>query len=222
MTPKIIERKSLSAMVAQHLQERIESGEYPIGQQLPSEHEMTREFGVGRSSIREAIRKLENNGLIRVQQGLGTFVLSNKPAQSPLSQLLQSGDDADIREVRELLEIKIAERAALHRTQEHVRALNASWQRHNAAAEAGEPIPWIEADIAFHTTIAEASGNKVLANLYRVFALQDLRKSIEKSHSKTHSLQKLRTLHAQLLESIINREPGKAVEVTWKLNRLIA
>jgi DNA-binding FadR family transcriptional regulator len=221
MTPKI-ERKSLSAIVAQHLQERIESGAYPIGGQLPSEHEMTREFEVGRSSIREAIRKLENNGLVRVQQGLGTFVLADKPNQSPLSQLLQNGDEAEIREVRELLEIKIAERAALHRTQEDVRALNASWQRRNIAAEAGQPIPWIEADIAFHTTIADASGNKVLANLYRVFALQDLRKSIEKSHSKTQSLQKLKTLHAQLLESIISREPGKAVEVTWKINRLIA
>jgi len=222
MTPKVIERKNLSSVVAQHLQEQIETGVYAIGRQLPSEHEMTREYGVGRSSIREAIRKLENNGLVRVQQGLGTFVLSNRPAQSPLTHLLQSANEAEVREVRELLEIKIAERAALHRKEDDVQALKASWQRHNEAAEAGLPIPWIEADIAFHTAIADASGNKVLANLYRIFALQDLRKSIERSHAKTQNLQKLRTLHAQLLESIINREPGRAVEVTWKLNRLIA
>lgn len=218
MTPKI-ERKSLSAIVAQHLQERIESGAYPIGGQLPSEHEMTREFGVGRSSVREAIRKLENNGLVRVQQGLGSFVLSDKPTQAPLSQLLQSGDEEEIREVRELLEIKIAERAALHRTAEHVRSLNASWQRRNAAVSAGEPAGWIEADIDFLMAIADASGNKVLANLYRAVAQQDLRKSIEKRHAKAPSLVKLTTLHAQLLESIVNRQPGKAVEVTWKLNR---
>ena len=219
MTPKLIERKSLSAIVAQHLQERIESGAYPIGQQLPSEHEMTREFGVGRSSVREAIRKLENNGLVRVQQGLGTFVLSDKPAQSSLSNLLQNGDENEIREVRELLEIKIAERAALHRTAEHVRSLNASWQRRNAAVNAGEPAGWIEADIDFLMAIADASGNRVLAGLYRAIAQQELRKSIEKRHAKANSLVKLSTLHAQLLESIVNRQPGKAVEVTWKLNR---
>ena len=218
MTPKI-ERKSLSAIVAQHLQERIESGAYGVGQQLPSEHEMTREFGVGRSSIREAIRKLENNGLVRVHQGLGTFVHSAQPAQSPLARLLQSGDEEEIREVRELLEIKIAERAALHRTEEDVKALNASWQRRNNAAKTDLPASWIEADIDFHTTIADASGNKVLANLYRAVAQHDLRKTIEKRHSRAPSLQKLTTLHAQLLESIISRQPGKAVEITWKLNR---
>jgi DNA-binding FadR family transcriptional regulator len=218
MTPKI-ERKSLSAIVAQHLQERIESGSYPVGQQLPSEHEMTREFGVGRSSVREAIRKLENNGLVRVHQGLGTFVHSDKPAQTPLAQLLQNGDEEEIREVRELLEIKIAERAALHRTEDDVKALNESWQRRNAAVRTGSPASWIEADIDFHTTIADASRNKVLASLYRAIAQQDLRKTIEKRHSRAPSLQKLTTLHAQLLESIINRQPGKAVEVTWKLNR---
>jgi DNA-binding FadR family transcriptional regulator len=213
----MIERKSLSLIVAQHLQDQIESGAYPIGKQLPSEHEMTREFGVGRSSVREAIRKLENNGFVRVQQGLGTFVLSDKPTRESFSQVLQKADDNEIREVRELLEIKVAERAALHRTQEDVRTMKAALERRNASLENGQREAWVEADIAFRTSIADASRNKVLANLYRVFA-DDLRKSSEKNYSQ--SLHKLTTLHTQLLESIVARQPGRAVEVTWKLNRL--
>ena len=128
-----------------------------------------------------------------------------------------TAEDDEIREVRELLEIKIAERAALHRTQEDVRAMRAALERRNAAVSTGQSVPWIEANIDFHTSIADASRNKVLANLYRVFA-NDLRKSSEKHYSQ--SLHKLTTLHAQLLESIVGRQPGKAVELIWKLNRL--
>lgn len=218
ITPKI-ERKNLSAVVAQHLQEQIEAGTWSVGQQLPSEHEMTREYGVGRSSIREAIRKLENNGLVRVHQGVGTFVVSDKPVRDTLSTLLHGAEDKELHEVRELLEIKIAERAALHRTEEDIRIMKACLEKRDKASGGGELAPWVEADIAFHISIAEASRNKVLANLYRVFAQQDIRKHNEKIYSRNESLPKRTTLHSQLLESIVNRQPGKAVEITWKLNR---
>ncbi|HXB09494.1 MAG TPA: GntR family transcriptional regulator [Puia sp.] len=214
-----IERTSLSMLVAQQLQKHIEAGTYPVGQQLPSEHELTREFGVGRSSVREAIRMLVNNGFVRVQQGLGTFVLSSTSAQDPLSLLLQTAEDEDVRDVRELLEIKIAERAALHRSAADVKIMQASLEKRNAAANAGHLIPWVEAEIAFYNSIADATGNKVLANLYRVFARQDLKKKIEENYTRSQSLHKLTTLHIQLLESIVSRQPGKAVEITWKLNR---
>jgi len=126
---KIIERKSLSEVVAEHLQAQIQSGMYKLEQQLPSEHELTKEFGVGRSSVREAIRKLENNGMVRVQQGLGTFVIAERPVREPLSVMLQTAGDNYIEEVRELLEIKIVELAAQNRTEEDIRQMRSTLEK---------------------------------------------------------------------------------------------
>ena len=103
---KLIDRKSLSEVVAQRLGEQIKSGEYRLDQKLPIESELMKQFGVGRSSIREAIRTLENSGIVRVQQGIGTFVASQNAMSEPLAKRLQTAGAADMQEVRDLLEIK--------------------------------------------------------------------------------------------------------------------
>jgi len=117
---ELIVRKSLSEVVAERLQEQIISGAYKLEQQLPTEPELMKEFGVGRSSIREAIRKLENIGTVRVQQGVGTFVASKNTVTVPLSKRLQGARDIDVEEVRMLLELKIVEKAALNRTKKDI------------------------------------------------------------------------------------------------------
>jgi len=210
---KIIERKSLSEVVAEHLQSQIQSGAYQLEQQLPSEHELSKEFGVGRSSIREAIHKLENNGLVRIQQGLGTFVIAQNPVREPLTHLLQASADRDIAEVREWLEIKIVEKAALNRTEEDITNLQATLEKRNKAADQNKLIPWLEADIAFHLSIAAASKNPVLNSLYKTFVEQQVKKSIKRNYSEQGSMHRLTKLHIQLLESIIEKKAAKAIEI---------
>ncbi|HTI94320.1 MAG TPA: FadR/GntR family transcriptional regulator [Puia sp.] len=209
---RIIERTSLSEVVAQHLQSQIQSGAYQLEQQLPSEHELTREFGVGRSSIREAIRKLENSGMVRVQQGLGTFVVALSPVRESFSKLFGAAEDRDIAEVREVLEIKIVEKAAQFRTEEDIRTIKANLEKRNKAADLNKLQPWLEADIAFHLSIATASKNPVLANLYKTFAEQQLKKSIKKNYSEKGSMHRLTELHTRLLDAIIKKQPAKAIE----------
>jgi DNA-binding FadR family transcriptional regulator len=210
---RIIERTSLSEVVAQHLQSQIQSGAYQLEQQLPSEHELTREFGVGRSSIREAIRKLENNGMVRVQQGLGTFVIALSPARESLSKLLHTSEDRDIAEVREVLEIKIVEKAARFRTEDDIRNIKANLEKRNKAADQNKLQAWLEADMAFHLSIAAASKNPVLANIYKTFVEQQLKKSIKKNYSEKESMHRLTELHIQLLDTIIKKQPAKAIEL---------
>jgi DNA-binding FadR family transcriptional regulator len=210
---KIIERKSLSEVVAEHLQGQIQSGMYQLQQQLPSEHQLTREFGVGRSSIREAIRKLENNGMVRVQQGLGTFVIALTPAGESLSKLLHASEDEDVAEVREVLEGKIVEKAALNRTEEDIREMKAALEKRNKAADQNKLLPWLEADIAFHLSVAAACKNPVLNNLYKSFAEQQLKQSIKKNYAEQVSMHRLTELHIQLLNAIIGKQPAKAVEI---------
>jgi DNA-binding FadR family transcriptional regulator len=210
---KIIERKSLSEVVAEHLQGQIQSGFYQLEQQLPSEHQLTREFGVGRSSVREAIRKLENYGMVRVQQGLGTFVIAQNPVGESLSKLLHASEDDDIAEVRELLELKIVEKAALNRTEEDIRDMKAALEKRNKAADQNRLLPWLEGDIAFHLSIAAACKNPVLNNLYKTFAEQQLKESIKKNYAEQVSMHRLTKLHLQLLDAIIKKQPAKAMEI---------
>ena len=217
---KIIERKSLSEVVAEHLQAQIQSGAYQIEQQLPSEHELSKEFGVGRSSIREAIRKLENNGLVRVQQGLGTFVIAQNPVSEALTQLLQASANRDIAEVREWLELKIVEKAALNRTEEDITDLQSTLEKRNKAADQNKLIPWLEADLAFHLSVAAASKNPVLNSLYKTFLEQQVKKMIKRNYSEHESMHRLTKQHVQLLESIIEQQPDKAIEIVKEMRYL--
>ena len=67
----IIQRRSLADEEAEQVQKQIIDGELKEGDKLPIEAELMKEFGVGRSSIREAVKKLENMGYLKVQQGKG-------------------------------------------------------------------------------------------------------------------------------------------------------
>ncbi len=82
----IIKRLSLADDVASRLQQKIQDGDFAIGEKLPTEPELMAVFGVGRSTIREAVRNLSNAGLVRVQQGLGTFVEQKQVASESLSR----------------------------------------------------------------------------------------------------------------------------------------
>ena len=71
-----VEKKTLADEVSEQIQKRIVSGEMSVGSKLPTEKELSDMYGVGRSTIREAVSVLSNIGLLRVMQGKGTFVVS--------------------------------------------------------------------------------------------------------------------------------------------------
>lgn len=204
-------RKSLSEVVAEHLQQQIQSEEYKLDQQLPTEPELMKQFGVGRSSIREAIRMLENTGLLRVQQGVGTFVASKQAMAEPLSKRLQSAKETDIREVRDLLETKIVEKAALNRTSKDITNIKASLAKRNKAADQKDLMAWLEADIQFHLSIAEACKNPILNELYKTFAEQELKRSIAADYSQIPSLHRLTSFHEDLLKGIELKDTKMAI-----------
>src|ERR1700688_3572403 len=116
MDKNIINRKSLAEIVALKLQDQIIKGNYTVNQKLPVEAELMRSFGVGRSTIREAVKILANSGFLRVQQGIGTFIEDASGINEPLSKRVKRAQAKDINEIRQLLEMKIAEKAAVNRT----------------------------------------------------------------------------------------------------------
>jgi len=98
-----LQRHSLADAVVSRLQQQLSFGEYQPGEKLPSEPELMEKFGVGRSTIREAIRILANSGQLSVRQGSGTFVEQQTGIAEPLSIRLKRADTKDLDEVRQLL-----------------------------------------------------------------------------------------------------------------------
>ncbi|WP_255547545.1 FadR/GntR family transcriptional regulator [Mucilaginibacter sp. dw_454] len=209
MMNNIITKRSLADEVASKLQQQILLGKYKPNEKLPIEPELMKSFGVGRSSIREAIKILVNQGLLRVQQGLGTFVEGNGNSREPLNLRLKRADMEELDEVRQLLEMKIAEKAATNRTEEDIEKIGHWLKIRKANAVAGQLEACIEADIEFHTAIAEASKNEVLADLYKAVSVH-VKNGFYAIYNDTSIFKDSQALHEQMLKCIINGDAKKA------------
>ena len=204
-----IKRLSLADEVAQRLQQQISLGQYKPGDKLPTEPALMQEFGVGRSTIREAVRILANAGVLRVQQGLGTFVEAIADNAESWSQRLKRAEFNDLNEVRQLLELKIAEKAAELRTDKDIELMQGFLKKRKEAALANNVEQCIQADINFHRSIAAAARNSILADLYSTVA-EHLKKHFISVFVSTRSFIDTQQLHQHLLKSIIDQNPEKA------------
>ncbi len=211
-----VSRHKLMDEVAARLREQLAAGRYKSGERLPSETALMAEFGVGRSTIREAVRILAHSGLLRVQQGRGTFVEPPGGITEPLGQRLKRSHPGALNEVRQLLEAKIAEKAAGHRTQRDITRMRRLLGRRLEVALQGDRDACIEADIRFHISIAEAAGNDILRDLYQTFAIRIIR-SFKEVYVDTDAFIATHPLHEALLESIIEGDGRRA----WTLAKRI-
>jgi DNA-binding FadR family transcriptional regulator len=216
MMSSIIPRRSLADEVAAQLQQQISLGKYKTGEQLPIEPELMKSFGVGRSTIREAIKILVNSGLLRVQQGLGTFVEGAEGIKEPLPQRLKRADFKDLDEVRQLIEMKIAEKAAANRTEDDLKEIRHWLAERKKAAVENLLLESINADIRFHTAIAVASKNEILAELYKTFSLQ-IKNRFLTIFTDTTDFKETQNLHEQLLKSIEAKDSKKAWNTAAKI-----
>jgi GntR family transcriptional repressor for pyruvate dehydrogenase complex len=151
-------------LVAERLHEQF--GELNAGKPLPSERELAETYGVGRSSIREALRMLESRGVIQ-SKGNGAFVVGERHnlLHHSLGVLIE-GDECDpheLFEVRRLLECEAAALAAARADDAHVERLEAAIDDMTAGLHSHDDF--IAADIRFHLVIAEATGNRVIVHL---------------------------------------------------------
>jgi len=155
------------------LRKAILAGNFRAGDRLPSEAELSRDFAVGRSTIREALRALAAAGLITTSPGAngGSFVegvdhhsLGEKFGES-VDNIIQLGSltYTEVAEVRRMLEVPSARAAANNRQDEHLRDLEEIVDREKHLHVSDPAVP--ELNAAFHQLIAAASGNRLLAAL---------------------------------------------------------
>ena len=216
MSPNLIPRKSLADEVATALQEKILNGGYKINQKLPVEAELMHTYGVGRSTVREAVKILVNSGFLRVQQGVGTFVEENSGFNEPLSQRLKRADPQSISEVRQILEMKIAEKAATNRTGNDISKLEHFLSKRNKAADKNLVTEAVDAHISFLLALADASKNEVLAGLYKQFLLQ-LKGDLLEKLEDTSFFKDKRDQYQNLFDGVLRQDPRKAWHSAGKI-----
>jgi len=207
-----IQRKTLAQEVAERLIEGIINDQYPIGEKLPIEPELMKIYGVGRSSIREAIKILSIKGVLSVQQGVGTFVTS-KNVQESLETKIDKAEIEEVYEVRSVLDSKIAARAAIHRSEEDLKTMKIYLDLREKLAGENQALECYQADINFHISIAEACGNALLKEIYKITSKHILR-SFESSHNNnTDSFKISQKIHMDLYQCIENKDPENAARI---------
>ena len=167
---KIMKQESrLFEQVSFKIRNDIKEGKFKAGGKIPSEPALMELYGVGRSTVREAIKSLTLSGILTVQQGFGTKV--NAVPTEPIEQRLRSSNFEEINQVRALLEQEIVRLATQNRTESDLEAIYDALESRKRAIEQELRNECTNADIEFHLAIARASGNRVLADLYESFTV---------------------------------------------------
>lgn len=166
-------RQSLVSMVSDNLLDRIIAGEFPPDATLPGELELTAEHEVSRLTVREAVKTLEAQSVVRIERGRGTYVNPVSRWESMdmvLRAALKAGDNADasvqLIEVRRMLETGAAELAATHITANEIESLQHHLTSMQESHQSNDVTRFVEADLAFHNVILHASGNVFLAVMF--------------------------------------------------------
>jgi DNA-binding FadR family transcriptional regulator len=160
------ERSSLVGRVIDQLRTLIESGEWPVGSKIPAEPVLVERLGVGRNTVREAVRALVHSGMLEPRQGDGTYVRADDDLGAAVLRRLHRAGHLEALEVRASLERDAARLAALRRTPADIAALRAAMARREAASAAGDDEKLITADIEFHRIAVASAHNGMLTDLY--------------------------------------------------------
>jgi len=208
---RAIKKKRIYEDVVSQIHELIKDGRLKAGDQLPSERELAETFKVSRTSVREALRALETQGLMVTRTGMGTFV-ADLPTESLvelLAKLLIEAKDAlaDIFEMRKLIEPQIAALAAERASKSDIEGMREILKKQRDQISQG--VMAVEADAEFHFSIGQATQNQALQKL--VSGLMELL-----SHSREESLQTpgrsedSLASHERILSAIENHDRNSA------------
>jgi GntR family transcriptional repressor for pyruvate dehydrogenase complex len=212
-----LKRSPLVDEVVVQLQKKISSGGIRRGDKIPTEPELMEQFGVGRSTIREAVGVLVHAGLLEKRQGFGTYLVADMNIQEPLDQRLRRAEILEVYEVRLMLELEIAKFAAERRDESDLQQMRQNLDNRHAALKKGDMNEYVNADILFHLSVAVASKNSVVIDLYRTFSsvLRDTLR-MQVAHAKVSDPTKI--FHENLYQSIKDQDVEAAVH--WTLEHL--
>jgi GntR family transcriptional repressor for pyruvate dehydrogenase complex len=216
MSYQPLERRKVYEQIAEQLLGQIGGGHLKPGDPLPPERELTESFGVGRSSIREALRMLESQGVITAATG-GAFVVASaaNPLNSSLRLVFTLDDRAgmhDLFELRRIIDCEAAALAAERRTDTHLDEMDAAIAEMETSLGAdGRSEQFIDADLRFHLAVAEATGNRML--LHSMHAVRDVvRRALMTVYFIPHSPESAVVEHRSVRAAVASSDAARARE----------
>lgn len=166
----INKKKKLSFYVIDEIKQMLIDGRLHEGDKLPNQNEFSKQLGVSRLSLREALNILSLQGVISQKPGAGTIVLSGNPvmwSENPTPPMLSdSHATLELMETRKLFEAVIAESAVKHITDNDLAIIKEDINRMKRASINQDIQKYLKSDLAFHYHIASATHNRYLLNMF--------------------------------------------------------
>jgi DNA-binding FadR family transcriptional regulator len=212
---------SLAHALTEELVERIVQGRYVPGSPVPRELALCEEFGVSRTVVREAVKMLQEKGLVQVRQGAGTIVTPPVRWNMLDAQILAASiaeDDTlavldDVVVTRRLLESDMANMAARRATDEVVARLRQLVDEMDELV--GDPATYADHDRAFHDVVMQTSGNRIARAVVRSLESQVIRTARYLGRTERALCVASNRGHRRIYEHIAAHDPAGAADAMF-------
>lgn len=213
-----IEKISITDQVVKRIEELIRSGEFAVGDKLPTEMELREQLGVGRSTIREAFRVLQAIGLIELRPGRGAYV---KGVNDNTYEKIRNWFVEKEAELSELMEVRmaiepLAIKLAIQRgTQPQIDQIREIHEAFKKAVDRLDTIELATLDESFHQAIIEASNNGLLVKIGRLIAdafVEYRTRSFAVKENVSNALEP----HERIVKAILTRDTKAAINGVQK------
>ena len=198
--------------IIRQIRELITSGQLNPGDKLPPERKLAEKLGVGRSNVRDAIKKLEFYGILKTLPQSGTIVagMGITALEGLISDVLkiENSDFASLVETRVLMETESAKLAAMRRTDQDIVDIKQALDAYERKVKQNQQA--VEEDLMFHLKIAEASKNTVLKSLMLIITPDIINNFITLDICKDGRFGVALEEHNIILKHIIAQEPEEA------------
>jgi fatty acid metabolism transcriptional regulator FadR len=214
---KPVEKQRVAEEIVEQLRSLILTGQYPPGSKLPPERDLSKRLGVNRASLREALKKLEHLGLVRIRQGDGTRVTNFMETGGielvqhllPLAGRNHPELIRDMLELRRIFGREIARLAAFRAAPEAVSRLVALADKADGAAN---PTEVFETDFEFYVALTQIAGNQVMGLLINTVR-EGVRSYMPLLSNLTASPDAVRAHHRALIDAISAKDSERAAKI---------
>ena len=202
-------RRKGSTEIAGHLRREIIAGNLAAKERLPPERVLANQYGVARGTVREALNRLADEGMVQIRAGSGSYVSFDPLGQ--VNAIVESTRPVELIDARFALEPHLCRLAVLHARQQELDALEALAETMESSID--DVVGFSQADMAFHTLLAESAGNSLL--VWMMGQINSVRNQDEWARMRQLTLNRETIIayndqHRQILAAIRLREPERA------------
>ncbi len=204
----VVRPESVYQQALEWMRTRIESGDWPVGDRIPTEAELVSILGVGRNTVREAVKYLTSTGMLEIRRGYGTYVRARSELGGLLNRRVEVAEILHAFEVRRALELEAVRLACERRTDEDVAQLRAALAARARFCDGTDEAGYASTDIAFHTAVVRTAHNPVLEDLFALLS-EVIRATYEFTHGAFDPASSTE-VHDEVVDAIEARDEVRA------------